>query len=278
METTKEKIISNSLPGIQGKWKLSYKPKGSNGAMGFGGLTLNEYTNPKTGQKLYRRDPSNKPLAYYMLDKIQVFLFPDTNPQDRLDIEWMIHHPEVIVEGYDKVPIEYKRIKKKGSQITLVALDYQEMNEIEEEDFIDKLIGYISDDSVRGLGIKKIRYILSALGKNYKDARFIDSVSKEKKALRKTLKNYTRASYENAKKVKEIIDNLEEAQIGFELKEMSRLRVITSDSNGMYKFNGLPLGIGPSGILGAWQREPELKVTMLAELDKAYKIEEKGKN
>jgi len=254
-----------------GVWKLTYKPINTLGADAFGGLTLGVYKNPKTLQDLPRMNPNGLALSYLMISKLNTLLHPDEDAQDRLDVEWLIHHPEVIVEGYTDLPEVYKKAKRSNAQLTLTALDFQEQTEIEEEDFIDKLISKIVvDKGPQALSMKKIKYILAELDKAYIDTRFISNPAVEKKALKSSLKTYVKKSYDNAKKVSAILDHIETAKTTYELKEMIRLRIIT-ESNGMFKYQNIPLGVSIIGVISAWEKEPELKMSMIRELNSKLK-------
>jgi len=269
MELTKTKEKSKRLKDISGKWKLEYHPTGTMGAENFGGYTLHEFLNPKNHKTIYRRNPNGQAISYYMVAKILTIFRPDENPQDKLDVEWLIHHPEVKVQGYKNVPIEYAKAKQDSAKLTLIALDYQELDDIDEADYIDKLIGRISQTSgVHAIGLSKIRYILSELNRTYRDERYVTDAVVEKKLLATQLKTFVRKSMDNAKAVNKILldDNMESARVNYEIKEMIRLNIITTNTNGMFKYDGLPIGTSVAGILNMWENEPTLRTDMLKEL------------
>ena len=261
-----EKTGSGRLDNIDGTWKLTYKTIGTLGVAGFGGLLLSQYKNPKNHKDIYRQNPNGLRLSHLMISQINTIFTPDEDPQDRLDVEWMIHHPDVIVEGYKDLPDVYKKAKKDTAQLTLTALDYQERDEIEEIDFIDRLVGRLSlEGGTKAIGLENLRYVLAELNKSYRDARYIKNPATEKKVLRSNLKGFIKGDYKNAKLVHDILNRLPAAKVTFELKEMIRVGVI-QESNGMFKYDNIPLGVSIRGILNAWEQEPELKISMQKEL------------
>lgn len=274
METTKlpktmMQMIDERLPGIKGKWRLMYKAKGSRGIENFGGVTIHDYQSPMTHQPVYRRDGTGKVLPTYFMDKPIKDLYPDRNVQDKLDVAWLLHSPQVVVQGYDQVPEYYLEQKIDSANIYLVAVDYQELNEIEQDDYVDKLIGRISEEGGRNaIGLDRLRKILSAVGLSYRDQRYSEKPSTEKSVLKKRLKTFIRAKYDNAKEVNKILANMEYYEVEFLLKEMVRMKVIVQGAHGVYKYNEIPFGTHLSSVIDFWHTAPEIKVEMEKELAK----------
>lgn len=271
MEQTKE-VSKESLKklDINGKWQLTYKPKNSQGADFFGGFTLAPYLHPVTQKKVYLKNPDGKMLSWLMISNLITNFNPTANVQDRLKVEWLLNHPEIVIEGYNDLDPRVKAKKNMNSNIKLVALDYVETAEIQEEDYIDKLVGVISLDlGKNALSLEKIQYILSELNLNYLDQREVsrNNTMAQKLYLRSKLKKFVRSSYANAKKVNEVIDNIDAAETTFQIKELLRTSII-KESNGMYKYNGTPIGIGEKGIRETFINHPELKLDMLQSLEK----------
>lgn len=268
---TQNKITTTgfgTLKNISGVWKLIYTPMNTLGAEVFGGLTITTYKNPRTAKAIPRRDPNGVALPYLMIGGIETPFNPNINPQERLDIEWMLHHPQVDIEGYDDLPEEYKRAKNDNNQLKLVSLDYQEYHEIEETDYIDKLVGRLSiEGGPQALGLDKIRYILAELNKRYREEKYRTNRALEKKYLKSKLKAFIKSDYENAKEVNDVLEILDQAKITYQIKEMIRLGIIV-EKNGMFKHEHIPLGVSVLGILKAWEQEPELKMTMIKQLPK----------
>jgi len=264
-------VEKKGLPNIKGRWQLVYTPKNPENI--FGGKGLMPYKNPRTGEKIPLVDIySGRAIQQYMVDKLQKILNPQI-PQDLVYIEWLIHHPQVIIEGYDEFPKEYKANKQDNSNIKLIALDYQEMSEIEDEEFIDKLVGRLSQEGgVTALSLEKFKVILHSIGRSYRDERYSSDPSKEKKFLRKTLKAFVRSSIKNAEHVSKQIDELDGLRNEYYIAEMLRLKVFTHQ-NGQFRYQGTPIAASTAKIAHVWETEPDTKVAHRKALELAQ-IEE----
>lgn len=249
---------------IKGQWLLTYTVKNSQGATAFGGYQLSPYANPFTGEKTFLRNVDRQAFTGYMIDRLVKRLDPSNNENDRLVISWLICHPEVEVVGVknlDKVILA----KKAATSIKLTYSDYQEVDRLEEEDYIDKLVGVISFDAGKNaLSTSKLRYILAYLNMTYRDPRFEDE-SSEKKALRSRLKSYARKSMECAKEIYRAIDNINDAQDVYEFKEMVRTKVLTMEHS-IYKFRRTPIGSNFETVNVFFQNHPEVKTEACSEL------------
>lgn len=250
---------------IKGRWKIIYKYGNSNGPEAFGGKHLGTYKSPFDGTKVYRRSVDDKALNGFMIDKLAISLNPDTNRDHLYLISWLICHPEVLVEG---VPKLNKKIidSKEGRKVVLKCVDYVEMAEIDEDDYIDKIIGrLVQDTGVNSIGLDRLRHVLAGLNMAYVDTRFTGDA--EKKALRSKLKTFTRSNIENAKKVSSAITHLDESKNRFLFKEMLKHNVL-DDFGGLYKFNNVPVGTSYEKVLEFFNDNPEVKAEILQELAK----------
>lgn len=270
-KTVKKSTAKGGLPNIKGRWKLTYTP--INKLKEFGGRGLSSYNNPRTGQKIPLIDlASRREISQYMVDRLSKILNPQV-PQDLVYIEWLIHHPNVVVEGYDEFPEIYKQRKNNNSQIKLIALDYQEMTEIEDEEYIDKLVGRLSlDGGSQAIGLEKLKIVLASLNMTYRDARYISDPKKEKSFLRKTLKNYVKGSIKQAELVQAKLDDIDNLKNEYYVTEMARLGILKFES-GMWKYHGKPLAVSVPKIAHIWSTEQATKEEMIRELEAAL-IEE----
>jgi len=262
METTIRKPQWHTV-NITGRWRLIYKVRNSQGPEAFGGKHLGLYKSPFDGTTVYRRSVDNKPLSGFMMDRLGIDLFPDTNSDHKLLINWLICHNEVNVEGVKD--LDEKIIKSKiDNRVFLKCLDYIEMEEIDEEDYIDRVIGRLSlEGGKMSIGLDKLKHIMASLGLPYSDPRFTGQA--EKKSLRTKLKRFTRNSIDNAKKVSEAILNLDESKSLFNFKEMVRLNVL-EDYGGLYKFNNIPVGTSYEKVQSFFVDHPEIKSEALEKL------------
>lgn len=248
---------------IKGRWRLIYAVGNSQGPSAFGGYHLSVYPNPFTGQQTYLKNVDGKALNGYLIDKIAKVHKPDEDPNTKYLISWLIAHPEVNLEGIKDVPEEILKRKLNG-KITLIALDQDQANKFEEEDYQDKLVGLLSlDHGKNAVGIEKLRHILAYLNMTYFDSRYEGEA--EKKALRSKLKSYVRDSYKNAQEVNKAIDDIKEAQSVYEFKEMVRLRILDFNNN-MFKFNSAPLGSSYDTVRLFFENHPEIKAEALSKL------------
>lgn len=259
METQTQKKQWHDVE-IVGRWKIIYKYGNSIGPEAFGGKHLATYRSPFDGTKVWRRSVDNKALTGFMLDKLSIDLKPDTNPDHKLLISWLICHPEVQVEGVPKLN-ELIVNSKTARKVTLKCIDYIEMEDIDEEDFIDKIIGkLVLDHGTNAIGIDKLRHVLAALNMPYTDSRFTGSA--EKKALRSKLKTFTRKNLVNAKAVNKAIEDLDSSKDRFQFKEMLKHKVLI-DMGGLYKFNNVPVGSSYERVTTFWNDNPEVKAEAL---------------
>lgn len=251
---------------IKGQWRLLYKVGNPMGPSAFGGKHLGTYASPYDMKVCYRKGINDEALNGYMIDKLRLDLFPDTNDEHRNLISWMICHPEVNVSGVpnlDQVIVN----NKIGNKIFLIALDALEINKIDDEDYIDRVIGILSlDAGNKALGIDKIRYIMAAVGLTYFDTRY--SGQAEKKALRSKLKAWAKISIANATKVNEAIEALEDSKDSYNFKEMVRYRILSFE-DGLYKFNNVPLGSSYEKVSLFFINHPEVRAEAIEQL---YKI------
>ena len=268
MEDTKEKIRKPKTwhdIDIKGRWKLTYTVRNSQGPSAFGGYHIGTYPNPFTGEKTFLRTVDNEALRGFMMDKLGRQFLPDEDQNDKFLVSWLICSPEVKVEGVENLdPIILK--KKTAGKLTLTYLDAEQTNKLDDEDYIDKLIGILSlDKGVNALGLSKLRYVMAYLGMNYREPRF--EADTEKKSLRSKLKTQARKSVAKAKEIYNAIDNMNDAQDVYEFKESVRLRIIVF-TNGVYKFNGTPIGRGFDQATAFFNSHPEVKTEVLTLLYK----------
>jgi hypothetical protein len=255
---------------IKGQWRLVYRVDNSQGVTAFGGYQLPVYSNPFTGEQTYLRDVDRRALTGYMIDRIVKVLNPDESENDRLLISWLICHPEVTVMNVKDLDPQILK-KKISDKITLVNLDFEEADKIDEEDYIDKLVGLLSlDGGSKAVGLTKLRYIMAQAGLSYIEARYQDDSDAEKKALRSRLKSYARKSIENARAINDIMSKMNDAQDTYEFKEMVRLKVLEF-VNGVYKIGGVPVGTSQETVTVFFTNHPEVKTEALTQLYRKIK-------
>lgn len=260
MESTTKRQWHNV--DIQGRWLLTYKVSNTLGVDAFGGKHLGLYESPFDGTTVYRRSVNDKPLNGFMMDKLGIQLYPDESLDHKYLINWLICHPEVLLEGVKDVPERVLKAKT-GNKITLKCLDTFDLEKLDDEDFVDKVIGNIME-----INIEKLRWILAAVDQPYVDSRFTGIP--EKKALRSKLKSYTRTSIENAKAVKKAIEDLDTSKEYWLFKEMLKFKVL-SEVGGQYKFNNVGVGSTYDRVQSFWMNNPEVKAEALALLAKKSK-------
>lgn len=227
------------------KWELRIQISNSQGIKAFGGRMLTAYLHPLTGVSVPLVNLEGQPEIGFMIDRPSMILDPINNPMDRRIIDWLLAHPEVNVEGLsltDKI----NSGKKPNSTVSLVNIDRQEMDLIDNENIIDLVIGRLSDESpLKGLSLAKFRYLLAYFNLPYFDRRYITAKTTEKKLLRSRLKNFARTTDSlgrlNAQKIAEVLDEAENLKYHYEFKEMLRLDIVV-ESNGSYKFHNVPIG------------------------------------
>lgn len=250
---------------IRGVWKLVYIVGNSQGPSAFGGKHLPTYPNPFTGQKTYLRNVDDMTLTGHMVDKVIRLLHPEENENERLLISWLICHPDVIVEGVKDLDEKIIRAKR-DNKVKLICITDNELEEFDNQDFIDKIIGRISLENGKGsIGIDRLRYVLAYLNMAYTDPRF-EGVA-EKKSLRSKLKNYVRKDLANAKQVSDALENINVAQDLYEFKEMVRLHILKV-TGGVFRFNGIPLGSNADSVLSFLMANVDVKTEILAQLYK----------
>ena len=252
--TFKEKALLN------GVWRLKYKLVNRLGPDGFSGKLLSSYTDPMTGGPRHLYNEYGAQQAGYLIEREVTIFRPDSSVQDRNTLDWLIGHPSIGIEqSHEGLDSKYQKRKESNPRAILVNLDFQELEELEDEDYIDKLIGRISADSgVNSIGISTLRFVLSKLNLRYIEHKYITNPKVEKQMLRKSLKTFIRSGTDtsNAKGVNFILENLAEAKFHYEIKEMQRKEVIYI-SNGMFKFEGNPLATTIDGVIKHFTQHPD---------------------
>jgi hypothetical protein len=272
METQEKEKTVLSEGVIKGRWKLSYSLVNNNGIAGFSGRMIGPYRDPFTGKQRFLYNANGDRLLGFSIEKVEMDFNPEFNPDDRLAIDWLVGHPEVGVTN-DQVRLNKQYLSRKISnpRIKLINLDHQDIRELVEEDFVDKLIGLISlDNGKNALGIEKLRFVLSKLNLSYREEKLINDPTIEKQKLRQRLKTYTRASYEHAKEVGKIMEDLNGAQFVYEIKEMERLKIIKK-SNATYMYEGNPLATSYEGLRLYFENQPEFYAELSGKLYEALK-------
>lgn len=260
METQeKRKIERNLAEGqIKGVWQLKYSLTNSLGTQGFSGRMIGPYAHPISGRSTPLVLPDTGLQVGFFIGDVIMNFYPEKTKRDAMIVDWLVAHPEVGIKiNQTKLGENYLSNKKSNPRITLVNLDHQDMTEIDNEEFIDLMVGDISRDSGnKAIGLDKLRFILSKLNLSYREVKFISDPAVEKKHLRKKLKTYIRKSIDNAKEVETILDNLANAKLVYEIKELMRIGLIDK-KGGMYFYEGNPLGSSYDFIIDFMNKNEE---------------------
>lgn len=261
---TQAKKATLKLHDLKGEWLLEYNVTNRRGIEAFGGVGLSSYRDPATGKEVPLLTPNNRIVSTYMVDQISKKIYPSKNMQDRINLNWLLRHPEVKLIGIkDIVEQRFLNIKS-GNKITLVNLTVEQVAKIDNEDYIDKLIGEISiTDGPKSFKLQTVRNILATLNITYKLKGYKENPKGERKLLRKKLKDYVRSSMTNARKVEKLIDKKEEIQINYDIKELMSVGLIV-ESNGMFKIDGTPIGVTTKEIITYFNNNADLKLTLMA--------------
>lgn len=243
---------------IRGVWQLTYRLTSNLGEGGFSGRMIGPYTHPLTGTVQQLILPSSGLQIGLFIDKVVINYKPTENRDHAAIIDWLVAHPEVWVEQkHTKLEDKYFKNKVSNARIRLVNLDFQDMEEIDNEEFIDELAGRLSvNTGNKAIGLNRIRFIMAKLGLNYRNSKFISDPAIEKKHLRKSLKTYVRKSIANAKEVEAILDNMDEAKFVYEIREMMRLGLLTK-VGGMYRYQNDPIGTSQEAIINFFKMNEE---------------------
>lgn len=275
---TKEIVRTVKNDGlIKGRWKLTYTLVNRLGSEGFSGKLISSYTDPFNGKARHLFDPDGAFMAGFFMGRTTMILDPERNPWHTTLVDWLLGHPEVGIDN-SQAKLDSKYIERKVSnpRFKIVNLDHQDVVDLVEEDYIDKLVGRISADTgSQSIGIEKLRFVLTKLGLQYRIEKLINNPSIEKQKLRKKLKDYVRESYNNAVKVNDILDNLTEAGYLYQIAEMIRFEIITVN-NGMFMCKGNSIGISKESIIKYFVNTPEFYTELKLELSEKQK-QEQGK-
>lgn len=259
---------------LNGIWRLKYKLTNRMGNAGFSGRLLSSYTDTMTGVPRHLYNEYGVMQPGYFIERQVTILEPILNPIHRNIVDWLIGHPKVAIENRSvNLGIEFAKKKHSNPRIELINLDYEEIDELLEEDFIDKIIGRISLDlGKNSIGIDSLRFILAKLNLSYIEMKYIKQAKIEKQKLRKRLKSYVRSSMKNAKEVLAILDNLASAKLEYEIKEMQRMEIINI-ANGYYKYEGNPLGTSLESVVSYFANNPDFYADLIVKLYELLRIE-----
>ena len=274
---TEAKEIQRTLKDpkfLNGVWKLTYRLSNRLDKAGFSGRNLTTYPDALSGTQRPLYNLEGVPTVGYMISKPVTFFHPDKDLNDRNKLDWLIGHPEISVpQKHAGLTDRHMAKKNSNPRITLINMDYEEVEDLEDEDFVDKLVGQISlDNGTQAISHEKLRFILSSLNKAYFEMKYINNKTVEKKKLRKSLKDFVRSSKANAEKVYSILENLDNAKYGYQIKEMVRLGVLNI-GGGMYKRESNPLATSVDGVIKYFLNSPDYYAELQKELYQELKKE-----
>lgn len=181
------------------------------------------------------------------MDTTMKLINPDENIWFVTLLDWLIGHPEVGVEGV-KVGKEYLSVKNTNPRFKLVNLNEQEVEKIDDNDEIDRMIGRLVAVGPKALSLSKLRYILAGLNKPYFEYKHITKPSTEKKVLMNVIKTHVRRGTDECRQVENVLNHIEDAQWSYELRELLRYEMVVK-TNGSYKYNDVPLGVEPQSVI-----------------------------
>lgn len=258
---------------LQGRWSLNFKLVNSEGSRAFTIVALSSYTDPLTKKTRHLFDVDGQFKTHLAITKQKTIFKPDENENDKIVLDWLIGHPEIGINN-NHVSISDKYIQKKNPnpRFILTNLDHVVVVEMEEEDYIDNLIGRIvRETGPNQVDLETLRFVLSYLNKPHSDAKHMRNREKEKQVLRKSLKDYVRSSYSNAKKVNKILNNLGQAKFLYEIKEMVDNEILNIHS-GMYKTSeGMPIGTSTESVIKYFSNNIDVYSSLSKELYEALK-------
>jgi len=116
---------------FMGKWKLHYEVENRAGVAAFGGYTLAPYVHP-LNQRMCYPVLNGQRMDYLPFNKIDTFLSPFDNLNDKQTVAWLLTHPDVKLPGLS-LEEKVKNNKNNSTNISLVNLDQQSLNEIKDE-------------------------------------------------------------------------------------------------------------------------------------------------
>jgi hypothetical protein len=259
-QATKTELIEGKKfykGSVTGRWQLSVKLNNNlpNKTDGFSTALISNYDDPFTGLLRVLLDGNKKPLLGFQLTTPTIILNPDKNAFHRNVVNFLLGHPEVGVDGVN-LENEVITTKQGNPRYKLISLDNQENVKMDNEEVIDKVISRLIADGPKAIGIDKIRGILAVLDLNYINRRYYGNVSSEKKILVSTLKNFIRQSISNAKRVDEILNDIEFTKYILLVKEMIRFEKLKHTFNS-YKYQGEPIGVDLPSVCKWFEDRPD---------------------
>ena len=279
MENTIELLQTvDKKENLLGDWRLTVEITGRMGVGGFTAKLIDSYTDPVTGKPRHYYNEHGVQQAGFMIEKPIVTLHPRTSRQHAHAVDFLLGHPTVFVESeHGRLNKKYQEAKQSNPRIKLVNLDHQDLDNLEDEDTIDKLVGLISlDKGSNALSTLKLQYILAALNMTYIEDKFLMGTNAQKPKLRKRLKEFVRKgeNADNAITVNRIIENLDEAKYVYQVKELLRFEIITL-LDGHYKYEGHPLGVNTESVIQYFIKNPDFYGDLMTTLSNKYKEESK---
>lgn len=266
--TTKEKrtpVVRDSKK-LFGNWRLTYKLTNPMKSAGFGGRLLSPYNDPISGKQRVLVDVNGNVKVGYFIER-ETTILNASNINERIDLDFLIGHPEIgIQNNQTHIDGAYMATKDDNPRITLTNLDYENIQDLEDDEYIDRLVGrLVQDTGTQAVSLEKLRWVLARLNMSYKDAKYYGDNKIEKSKLRDVLRRYVRTSMKNAEEVNAVLDDLDTAKYVYEIKELIDQKVLVF-SNGYYKYETLPVGITIDSVIETFQKDPDLYVAILAKL------------
>lgn len=257
------------------RWKLTFKVSNPRKKEGFGGRMIPSYDDPVLKTVRHYVDNSGRKHHGIWIGEIVTIFDPINDPEAQRKIDFIIGSPDVgvIKEQADASGLYFKN-KESNPKFEFVNLDYENVKELEEEDYIDRLCGRISkDQGQNALSLEKLRWILAALNKSYRYAKYTNNNAKEKLKLRSILKSFVRQNFKNAREVAKILSDLDNAKFKYIIKEMLRFKILVIDS-GVYSYRDNALSTSVSGLKEHMDNNPEFYDKLVIDLRERLKKEE----
>lgn len=267
METTTDEPIKIgdviSEEKFMGKWKLHYEVENRAGVAAFGGYTLAPYVHP-LNQRMCYPVLNGQRMDYLPFNKIDTFLSPFDNLNDKQTVAWLLTHPDVKLPGLS-LEEKVKNNKNNSTNISLVNLDQQSLNEIKDENTIDYIIATITlpGTNPAGLSLEKVRWVCARAGAQFRDRKYITNPEVENKLLRKKLKDYVRKSVDNANNIEKILNDLQKAKSTYIIKILLEKNVLTVH-DGIIKYEQYVLGSDIDSVIGHMAIDSELAIKLEA--------------
>lgn len=221
-------------------------------------------------ERFYFFDGNGQAVNSFMIDKVKMYLYPDTSQVDRLNLLSLMKHTDVRIGSMtddEHKQLVKAKLKNSNPKYVLINIDAVKNEAYEAE----KVIALASNKIYTcGYNSKQLGSICALFGVPYS----IEESQESSKvpALEQRLVKWSKISKENAQKVIDKLEDLTIAEYFFYFDQLVRFEIL-KEEHGFYRLSdsSQPIGINKEQVIKFLQENPEKYNMLKFEVQEYYK-------